>query len=128
MTWPAVTAGSARLLQSINPAQPVCDVVPTRAVLVHQPQQYLPRQRELSLLLTRLLGSNPIGERIGRCRFDSSAAHRTFLSTLTPRQVLEKWRGCGGSIESISVERDSFRQKQQLQPLLVVERRLHPQV
>jgi len=37
MTWPAVTASSARLLQSINPAQPVCDVVPTRAVLVHQP-------------------------------------------------------------------------------------------
>jgi hypothetical protein len=35
----------------------------------------------------------------------------------------------GGSIESISVERDSFRKEQRLlQPLLVVERRLHPQV
>jgi hypothetical protein len=34
----------------------------------------------------------------------------------------------GGSIESISVERDSFRKELLLQPLLVVERRLHPQV
>jgi hypothetical protein len=33
-----------------------------------------------------------------------------------------------GSIESISVERDPFREEQLLQPLLAVERRLDPQV
>jgi len=38
MTWPAVTASSGRLLQLIDAAQPVCDVVPTGAVLVHQLQ------------------------------------------------------------------------------------------
>jgi hypothetical protein len=50
------------------------------------------------------------------------------MSTLRRRQVVEKWRRCGGSIESISVVRDSFREEQLLQPLLVVERRLDPQV
>jgi hypothetical protein len=41
-----------------------------------------------------------------------------LLSTPIRRQVVEKWRRCGGSIESISVERDSFRKEQLLQPLL----------
>ena len=60
--------------------------------------------------------------------FDSSAAHHTFMSTLRRRQVVEKWYRCGGSIESISVERDSLRKEQLLQPLLVIERGLHPEV
>ena len=61
-------------------------------------------------------------------RFDSYAAHHSFISTLGRRQVVEKWCRYGGSIESISVVRDSFREEQLLQPLLVVERRLHPEV
>jgi hypothetical protein len=60
--------------------------------------------------------------------FDSGLAPQTFLSTLTPRQVREKWRGYGGSIKSISVERDAFRQEQLLKPLLLIEGGLHPQV
>jgi transcriptional regulator GlxA family with amidase domain len=52
----------------------------------------------------------------------------TFLSALIRRQVVEKWRRYGGSIESNSVVRDSFWKKQLLQPLLVVERGLDPQV
>jgi hypothetical protein len=58
---------------------------------------------------------------------DSEAAHHSF-STLGRRQVLEKWCRYGGSIEPISVERDSFREEQLLQPLLVIERGLHPEV
>ena len=61
-------------------------------------------------------GSNPAGDA------------KLSFGLFTGRQVLEKWCGYGGSIESISVERDSFREEQLLQPLLVVERRLHPQV
>ena len=53
---------------------------------------------------------------------------QTFLSTLIRRQVVEKWCRYGGSIESISVVRDSLREEQQLQSLLVIERGLHPQV
>jgi hypothetical protein len=34
----------------------------------------------------------------------------------------------GGSIEPISVERNSFREEQLLQPLLAIERCLHPEV
>jgi hypothetical protein len=55
-------------------------------------------------------------------------AHHTFITTLGRRQVLEKWCRYGGSIESISVERDSFRKEQLLHPLLVIERGLHPEV
>ncbi len=44
----------------------------------------------------------------------SSAAHHTFISTLKRRQVVEKWCRYDGSIESISVERDSFRKEQPL--------------
>ena len=39
-------------------------------------------------------------------RFRSSRRHHLFISTLRRRQVLEKWCRCGGSIKSISVERD----------------------
>jgi hypothetical protein len=55
-------------------------------------------------------------------------AHHTFFGILPRRQVLEKRCGCGGSIESISVERDTFREKQLLKPLLLIERGLHPEV
>ena len=51
-------------------------------------------------------------------RFDFHPAHHYFLSTLGRRQVVEKWRRYGGSIESISVVRDPFRKEQLLQPLL----------
>jgi hypothetical protein len=62
------------------------------------------------------------------CGFDSHPAHHFFNSTLRRRQVVEKWRRYSGSIESISVERDSFRKEQLLEALLVVERSLNPQV
>jgi hypothetical protein len=42
--------------------------------------------------------------------------------SLTSRQVLESWRGCGGSIESISVERHSFREEQPLELRLLIQR------
>ena len=56
------------------------------------------------------------------------AAHHSFLSPFIRRQVAEKRCGYGGSIEPMAVVRDAFRKEQRLQPLLVVERRLHPQV
>ena len=55
-------------------------------------------------------------------------AHHIFISVFGRRQALEKWRGCGGSIKSISVERDPFREKQLLEPLFLIQRRLHPKV
>jgi hypothetical protein len=61
-------------------------------------------------------------------RFDSYKAHHSFISTLGRRQVFEKWRRYGGSIKPISVVRDSFREEQLLQPLLVIKRGLHPEV
>ena len=39
----------------------------------------------------------------------------SFFSTLIRRQVVEKWRRYGGSIESNSAERDPFRKEQLLQ-------------
>ena len=54
--------------------------------------------------------------------------HHSFLSAFVWRQVIEKWCGYGGSIEPISVERNSFREEQLLQPLLVIERGLQSQV
>jgi hypothetical protein len=47
-------------------------------------------------------------------RFDSLLVHQTFLSTLIRRQVVEKWRRYGSSIESDSVERDPFWEEQLL--------------
>jgi hypothetical protein len=61
----------------------------------------------------------PTGECLG---------HHTFFSTLSRRQVLEEWCRYGGSIEPISVERNSLREEQLLQPLRVIERGLHPQI
>lgn len=57
-----------------------------------------------------------------------SLAHHSFIASLAEFQVVEEPRGYGGSIESISVERDALGEKQQLQPLLVVKRGLHPHV
>jgi hypothetical protein len=50
-----------------------------------------------------------------------------FFTTLIRHQVVEK-RRYGGSIKANSVVRDPFRKEQLLQPLLVVKRRLDPQV
>ena len=63
-------------------------------------------------------------------RFQPAKMRLTIFhnSTLKRRQVLEKCCRCGGSIESISVVRDSFREEQLLQSLLVIERGLHPEV
>src|SRR5687768_11863181 len=69
-------------------------------------------------------GAEPTDPSAWMCeRFDSCLAHPDFFSTLIGRQVVEKWRRCGGSIEPISVVRDSFREEQLLQPLLVRPRR-----
>ena len=48
--------------------------------------------------------------------------------TQTAPRFIEKWCRYGGSIKPISVVRDAFRKEQLLQPLLVIERRLHPEV
>ena len=50
-----------------------------------------------------------------------------FSSALSPGAKC-KWCRCGGSIEPISIERDAFGQEQLLEALLLIERRLHPQV
>ena len=42
---------------------------------------------------------------------DSHPAHHSFINSLGRRQVVEKWCRYGGSIESISVVRDSFREE-----------------
>ena len=75
------------------------------------------------LLLEHLIEARPSGSPNGH---DSFLAHHSFLSTLTGRQLLEKWCRCGGSIKSISSERDTFGQEQLLEALLLIERRLHP--
>jgi hypothetical protein len=48
----------------------------------------------------------------------SRLTHQTFISTLIRRQVVEKWRRCGGSSEPISVVRDFFWEERLLQALL----------
>ena len=68
------------------------------------------------------------GSAVGEERFDSGLGHHLFISTLGRRQVVEKWWRYGGSIKSISVVGDSFREEQLLQSLLVVEGGLQPQV
>jgi hypothetical protein len=42
--------------------------------------------------------------------------------------VAESRCGCAGSNKAISVERDSIRKEQLLEPLTLVERRQHPQI
>lgn len=48
-----------------------------------------------------------------RCHADSIPSALIIFSSALPgqRQVLEKWCRCGGSIELISVERDSLREE-----------------
>ena len=43
-------------------------------------------------------------------------------------QVAEGRCSCAGSNKAISVERDSLRKEQLLEPLALIERRLHPQI
>jgi hypothetical protein len=68
----------------------------------------------------------PRGAEAGVIPRASARQAKLFFSTLASAKYFEIWRRCGGSIEPISVVRDSFREEQLLQPLLVVERGLHP--
>jgi hypothetical protein len=51
--------------------------------------------------------------------------YHIFFVVLGRLQHIEKWASCSGS-KSIITERQSFGKKQFLEPLLLVERRLHP--
>jgi hypothetical protein len=55
-------------------------------------------------------------------------AHQTFIFGSYFPQVAEGRCGYAGSNKAISVERDSVRKEQLLEPLALVEGRLHPQV
>ena len=59
---------------------------------------------------------------------ESVARDEPLLELETDKVTVEVPAPAAGSIESISVERDSFREEQLLQPLLVVERGLDPQI
>ena len=52
----------------------------------------------------------------------------SFISGSDFPQVAEGRCGYAGSNKAISVERDSIRKEQLLEPLTLVERRLHPQI
>ena len=54
--------------------------------------------------------------------------HQTFIPSLNRPQVAESRCGYGGSNKAVSVERNSLRKEQLLEPLTLIERRLHPQV
>ena len=54
--------------------------------------------------------------------------HHTFIPSLNRPQVVEGRGGYGGSNKAVSVERDSVRKEQLLEPLALFEGRLHPQV
>jgi len=47
--------------------------------------------------------------------------HQTFIPTLNRPQVAEGRRGYGGSNKAVSVERDSVRKEQLLEPLALFE-------
>src|SRR4030095_1937997 len=68
------------------------------------------------------------GAALGEERFDSGLVHQTFISGSDFPQVAEGRCGYAGSNKAISVERDSIRKEQLLEPLTLVERRLHPQI
>jgi len=55
-------------------------------------------------------------------------AHHPFISILNRPQVAEGRCGYAGSNKPISVERDSFRKEQLLEPLALFEGCLYPQV
>jgi hypothetical protein len=50
------------------------------------------------------------------------------LRALNGGQVLERVGGYGGSNKLFPVERDTIPEEQSLQPLLLIERRLYPQI
>jgi hypothetical protein len=52
----------------------------------------------------------------------------TFIFSFDSPQVAEGWRGYAGSNKPIFVKRDSVGKEQLLEPLALVERRLHPEV
>jgi hypothetical protein len=63
----------------------------------------------------------------------ATVPHRPYLTLVYWRaspgaKYLKKWRGCGGSIKPISIERDAFGEEQLLKALSLIEGRLHPQV
>jgi hypothetical protein len=60
--------------------------------------------------------------------FDSGLGHQTFIPCLNRPQVAESRCGYCGSNKAVSIERNSFRKEQLLEPLALIERRLHPQV
>jgi hypothetical protein len=59
---------------------------------------------------------------------DAVLVHQTFIPALNRPQVAEGRCGYGGSNKAVSVERDSVWKEQLLEPLALLERRLHPQV
>jgi hypothetical protein len=61
-------------------------------------------------------------------RFDSCLVHHSFIPIVDRPQVAEGRCGYAGSDKGFSVERDSVGEKQLLEPLSLLERRLHPQV
>ena len=113
-----------QLARASQPPQPAGHLVPIGGRLA-QCGQRLTRTADFQLEIVCGLSKTRNLRVVG---FDSNTAHHSFISTLRRRQVIEEWCRCGGSIEPISVERDSVGEEQQLKPLLVVERRLHPQV
>jgi hypothetical protein len=64
----------------------------------------------------------------GGHQFDPGQVHQTFISGSDFPQVAEGRCGYAGFNKAISVERDSIRKEQLLEPLTLVERRLHPQI
>ncbi len=54
--------------------------------------------------------------------------HQTFIFGFDSPQVAEGRRGCAGSNKAISVECNSVWKEQLLEPLSLIERRLHPEV
>ena len=54
--------------------------------------------------------------------------HQVFIRRVNLPQVVEGWRGYGGSNKAVSVKRDSFRKEQLLEPQALLERRLHPEI
>jgi hypothetical protein len=61
-------------------------------------------------------------------RHDPGLVHQTFIRSLNRPQVAEGRCGYAGSNKAFSVERNSLWKKQLLEPLALLERRLHPQV
>ena len=54
--------------------------------------------------------------------------HQIFIRRVNLPQVVEGWRGYGGSNKAVSVERDSLWKEELLEPLFLFERRLNPEI